>query len=219
MNIARRHSRGFTLMELIIALGITVMIGAVLAGAMHTSFKAKESTERALKAARGLDAIGEILSSDLASAVPPTGIFASGFQGGSESILFYAAGGESRAVLPGDIRKIELFLSDDPLQSNMLLRRVNTNLTPADAEATAPDEPLCRYVTKFQLEYSDGTQWLEGWDSTAHQDADNLDSLPLAVRITLEITPPEEPMRRMVKVVNLPCAQPSMGVTPFGGGM
>ena len=64
---------------------------------------------------------------------------------------------------------------------------------------------LCRGVTAFNLRYFDGSQWQQGWDSTAQNN-----ELPAAVEVTLTLVRPiaagQNQELRYVRVFPLSCS-------------
>ncbi|MCP4454420.1 MAG: hypothetical protein GY809_23435 [Planctomycetes bacterium] len=70
-----------------------------------------------------------------------------------------------------------------------LVRYVTDNLQTED-EQEPVEEVLCRNVRALNFRYYDGLRWYEDWDST-----EQLDALPMAVEVTLEMEPHEENAR------------------------
>ena len=125
----RRH-RGFTLLEMLVAIGMSAIIAGSLATSLYVGFRARTSAERAVEEAHVSDAIGDIVAREIATALPPTGIMAGSFTGAADSIAFYCPGPEPKAEIQSNCRYVEYSLSDDgalPDQHN-LIRKVNTNL-------------------------------------------------------------------------------------------
>jgi hypothetical protein len=150
-----------------------------------------------------------------------------------ESLLLAAESGASPSQLAG-LKTVSYFLrSDDSLAladlsqdsqtSGGLMRReadwapgtteTDTEATPAESSEDA--QSLANEVTELGFRYSDGTDWLDEWDSTESG------QLPVAVEITLSIRPrtqttQQDPLAAMDAeadsliyrlVVNLPAAQ------------
>ena len=179
-----KASRGFTLLELLLALMITATIAGTLATSLFVGFRARSSAERAIGTTRAMDAAGDMLTRDLSNALPPTGILAGAFNGAADSISFYCTGQESHATVKGDFKLVEYALADDPNNPGhgILVRRVTTNLlSPTQIDPT--DEPICRNVESIAFSYFDGSNWTDTWDSTQQ---DN--TLPIAVKMTLQLT-------------------------------
>lgn len=219
----------FTLLELLLALAISLIIVAALGASLYTAFHARANIQQALDDTRSSDLAGDTLSKELANALPPTpnasananifstGAFATGgvligpFEGSATNVDFCTSGPEPRANLQPDVREVEYLLVGDT-QSNyqMLVRRVNTNLL-SPQTTTPPDQVICHNVTNFTLSYYDGTTWNDTWDSTQQSNA-----LPVAVQFILELSPrnPGEPTRQDTRMIPLSCAVASAA----GGG-
>lgn len=115
-------------------------------------------------------------------------------------------------VPQSECKQVEITI-DQPNGSNdfCLVRRVwhNVQTLNQNFDTTNPDqeEVICRGVQSFTVQYYDGYEWLDTWDSTQE---DN--QLPVAVQITLEIDPPagttdrNAQTKRYVQVIRLPCS-------------
>ena len=216
--------RGFTLLELLIAMLLVSIVALTLAGSLRIAFKARDSAEASVAPARGADVAADILRVDLESALLPRGLFASSFIGSdgvgaggldSDSLSFHAAapaGDEELDLalgLPqGDIRRVELALATVPdTNESALVRRVKNNLVTQIETDQTHDEVLCRHVVGFGLRYFDGLTWRDTWDSTQEENR-----LPQAIEVTLDIQPPapagqpEQPPVRQSRIIRLPCA-------------
>ena len=162
-----RCPSAFTLLELLLAMAITVIVAGTLAGSLYAAYRVKNAAERAIEVVRATSAAGDIFSRDLTYTLPATGILAGIFTGDIVSVSFYASGTEPRATTQGDCKLIEygLIPATDGKSDQMLSRRVTTNLL-APTVTDAPDEQSCRNVTLFSLRYFDGTEWQDSWVST-----------------------------------------------------
>jgi hypothetical protein len=171
-----------------------VTIAFSLAGAIRAGFKARDSAENAVEPSRTAELAVEVMRSDIESAAPPRGILAGLFTGSpstdekgeSDYLSFYStAPGPNHDYGSGELRQIELMAYTDPTSGeHLLVRRVTTNLL-SEVQQVPDDEVLCRNVGQFMLEYFDGTDWVNTWDSSQY---DN--TLPSAVRMTLELERP-----------------------------
>ena len=195
MQRRRTDRAGFTLLEMLFALGMMSMLAGALYSALHVAFRARSITLRALNPPRRAELAMEMLRPMLAAALPPTGILAGECIGTDEvsetgedldSLVLYvrAARGGLLGSPAGTVR-VELALSDPEGQEGhrKLVRRMTANLL-APEEPEPVEEVLCRGVVALDLWYSDGTSWLETWDSPS---MDN--SLPVAVEVTLTLAP------------------------------
>lgn len=185
------HS-GFTLLEVLIAMALMAVIAMSLYSSMYVAMKSKRSIEAAVGPYRYLNPTFDFLQKDLACAMAPGDVLAGEFQGvdgsiagagGGDMLLFFTSNyvpGEDEIAC--DIAQTEYFLeSRDGWKELVLVRRQTTNLlSPKTVEGKS--EVICRGVTSFNLQYYDGYEWLDTWDSTTQ---DNM--LPAAVSISLTL--------------------------------
>lgn len=205
--------RGFTLLELILAMAITCMLAMTLYATLRTAFKAQASATSAVESLRSVQVALQMVDRDLSCALPPTGILAGAFYGipqgsgtdPSDTVEFYAI--TTGVDDPNDptradgMRRIDITLEAAPDGTMSLIRRVQRNLT--SLEDLPPDEEiLCRNVTSLTYRYFDGTQWTDSWDSTTESD-----TLPLAVEMTIELAPTGRDTRgyHLTRTFTLPC--------------
>jgi general secretion pathway protein J len=213
--------RGFTLLELLIAMTMMAIIAASLYTSMSIGFKAKEGAEKVVEKGRSAEIAIELIKSMLASSVVPNGILAGEFKGEDEkgekgydadTLTFFTADynpGEDE--LASDIEKVELSISiRKDSQERVIVRKVTTNLlspTTLDPE----EEALCGGVRSMNLRYYDGSGWQDEWDSS-----ENDNTLPKAVEITIVLedtesaesntTDNEEDLYKYTETILLPCS-------------
>ena len=77
--------KGFTLLELLIALALTALLSGVLYSSMYFGFKSRESAVRSLDAIQKASNAFTLLTQDFDGAMPPTGILAGEFTGAAAS--------------------------------------------------------------------------------------------------------------------------------------
>ena len=171
---------------------------AVLAGSLYamlsTAFTARRTAHGAIDPVRRAELAVELMRADIESAVVPKGILAGGFLGEDafdasgkcmDGLMLHgvASGAvDADAEGAGDVRRVELACEPgDGGRGMVLVRRVWRCLLATHVEEPAA-EVLCRGVRSLDLKYHDGTDWQDSWDSATR---DN--SLPLAVRVTLEL--------------------------------
>lgn len=202
----RRAPRGFTLLELLLSVVMTAIIAASLAASLYIAFRARVSAQNAVEATRAIDAVGDVVSRDIASALPPgvtTGALAGTFIGEIESLEFYCTGPESKASVQGDCSRVEyaVVVNETNASQNDLIRYVTTNLlSPTLLDPT--EERICRGVETFTLSYFDGANWNDTWDSSQHNN-----TLPVAIELTLVLAParPDADPVQTVRTIALPC--------------
>ncbi|HVS72938.1 MAG TPA: type II secretion system protein GspJ [Phycisphaerae bacterium] len=131
----------------------------------------------------------------------------SGATGGSGGGLLGGLNGAGNGLSSGpynaDVKQVEYTVAPDDSGTPCLIRYVTSNLL-ADIQPDPDQEIICRGVQSFNVEYFDGTTWESSWDSTS---TDPVNELPVAVRITLELTPtaPGGQITRIIRVINLAC--------------
>lgn len=231
----RRHTTGFTLLELILAVTITAVISSVMFASLRIAFKARDQAEGRLAGRVAARTTLDLIAADLSAAPAPTGRIAGPFIGTNErmgaareadTISFVTAA----IALPadedlGDLRGVELALIEDPNDpaTRMLVRYVTSNLL----ASTVPEpeaQVLARGVVAFNVRYFDGGDWLDEWDSAEQEDA-----LPNAVELTLTVRPEQQDNSEsdfdeaddltMVRLIQLPQApQPESSGSSGGAG-
>lgn len=217
----RRQHDGFTLLELLVAMGLMLVMASCLYMALYTGFRAHRSALSAVEpTSLAVNAI-ELLKEDICGVLPPGSGLAGAFIGtdstgikgvDADGLEFYTthiyADDEQ---LAGGVGKIELLLEEDSENAYgeyLLIRRVATNLLPPK-DAEPEEQVLCRHVASLNLRYFDGESWLDDWDSTT-----DANSLPLALEIDIEVLhngkgvrnrTDESARRRLVQAFALPC--------------
>ena len=181
---------GFTLLELILAMGMISMLAVSLYATLRVAFKARESATSGIAPMRSANVALDLIGEDLESALPPTGLLAGAFlaqhlgdvQNSQDTIEFYCIGSSDSADPPNSagFRKVDIgALASPDGKGYVLVRRITNNLL-SPQEVTPEEEILCRKVRSFALRYYDGTQWYEEYDSTQMGDI-----LPVAVQVDL----------------------------------
>jgi len=216
----RRRRAGFTLLEVLLAMAMMTMLAGSLYAGLHIAFSARERMQAAGGPARAGQVAVDLIRRDLESALPPRGILAGVFYGAdavgadgsdADSLLFHAGvtslTGEAVAC---DVSRIEFALGEDEDGTPALIRYRTTNLLAAETPEPY-SEVLLRNVASLNFYYFDGSDWLESWDSTAHDD-----SLPPAVEVRLELEPERDDTdddtgHTFMTIVRLPCASPPEG--------
>jgi type II secretion system protein J len=197
MKPARSDNRGFTLLELLIAMTMMTIIAASLYTSMSIGFKARESAERVVEKGRSAGIAVETIKNMVASAMVPSGILAGSFVGEddendggypADTLTFYTADyNPGEAEVACDIEKVEISMSARKnTNERVIVRKVTTNLlSPTTLD---PDEEiLCGNVRSMNLQYYDGSDWQDDWASS-----ENDNSLPRAVKITIVLENTED---------------------------
>jgi len=217
MTLRSIKQRGFTLLEMLVALAIMGILASGLYMSLHIAFRAQKSAERTIAPVRAGTLALELLRRDLVSALPPTGILAGAFIGedakaefsteDADLLVFYSTVEDAGRGATG-IRMIEFALaSTEDGSEKILVRRVTENLL-APIMPEPVEEVLCRNVKSLNVRHFDGTEWQDSWDSGMAGD-----TLPLAVEVTLTLPDPDaspeddEEGRAFTRVFLLPCSR------------
>ena len=197
----RERSRAFTLIEMILAVGIAaivlISINAVFFSALHL----REATTNAVDEATPLEQTFTILRRDLQCVVTPnptaamslrgsfrTGNIASVGVADTVNAEIYTATGALREHEPwGDIQRVTYGLKNSTAAAGAgkdLIRSVTRNLL----SGTTPEieeQFLLGGVESVQFVCYDGIQWLDEWDTTSVSSVNT--NLPSAVRVLIQM--------------------------------
>jgi general secretion pathway protein J len=199
--------RGFTLLEIIVAVAITAMIGATIAAAFASGFKAKEIVESEADRYRGLRVSMDRMVREIGAAFVsdrydtrrfrdqndrPTN-----FIGARDRLLFTSL---AHQRLYADAKESDQMVVEYTVHSSSapgakgrqdLFRRENPNLYGEDRmERGGVEDVLLEDVKRVEFSYwdSDKKDWVNEWDT---RKLEKKSILPTRVRITL-VRPDEE---------------------------
>lgn len=220
----KARSRGMTLLEIMVSLGVMAMISLLIYGAFDSLSRGRRGEAmRADRARQGRDAIERItreLQGSFLSlhtpVVPALITRITGFVGQSSSqydridFTAFAHRRITKEAKESDQSEISYFVVKDPdVDGKMDLVRREQAPIDFDWKKGGVVNVLAEDVEKFDLRYLDPTtgQWVETWDSTSM--VAQLNRLPLEVRIELELKPVRNtpPFKYVTKVV-IPMQQP-----------
>eukprot|EP00752_Nemacystus_decipiens_P014029 g12465.t1 len=193
--ISGADQKSVELKTVILAVMVTSIVTAGLFASMSGVFKTRRQVEDHLSGRDALRSAVTLLRQDL-QCVPPAGGRIGGVFIGEDATGMNSVDADALTYVTAnpalksdqdfaDLRQVELRLlesSDDP-EHYVLARLVTGNLL-----ATTTPEPslqvLARRVVSLDLQYYDGGEWLDEWDSTL---LDN--EVPAAVRVVLTLAP------------------------------
>jgi general secretion pathway protein J len=224
---APRRSRGFTLIEMILAMVVAAMLLAAVVSSLFGAVRLRRTALEAREASLPRHHVEQRLARDLTAAVSPTGLLNGPFlvlsSGSGEDardvIEFHTTSGVIEESAPwGDIRRVEYFIDEDQPavggEGFALVRRETFNLLPSTEDETGRrDTVLLAAARGFSVECHDGTSWLESWDSATVDNAN-----PNAVRLTVY---PQSAEAAPIVVVRRILVQPrptATGAAPAGLG-
>jgi len=216
---------GFTLLELIVAIALMDVIALTLYSSMNVAFKTRQTTLDSLKPYQSITPIFEFIRKDLTSAMSPDGILAGVFVGESvpftnlqdaDTLSFYSAAYQPKEnEITSNVIHVQYALENDYDRDQIVLKRytVKNILSPIAVE---PDEEVIgRNIDGFDIQYYDGTAWLDDWDSSVEDS-----TLPWGVRVTISILDKnrsrfsrnDDPYRYFSRIFMLPFANQEVPV-------
>jgi len=188
--------RGFTVVELVVAMAIAAILSGVLYESLSTAFKAQSAATSSLESSRTAALAMDLLSNDIQNTMQPgtASVLAGSFEGTTSTdghgnpaadLVFYTNSfAADHADGNGEIKEVELTVEARPNGEQDLVRRVSANLL-SEQGVTPDEETVCRNVAGFNLRYYTGSDWQDTWDSTQE---DN--TVPAAVEVTLQLQRP-----------------------------
>lgn len=201
MKRARLDRRGFTLVEIVVAVGLLAIIATISFMAITASVKAQgvleeeDVTNQAARVAMATlrrDFAMAWLTQNLTTITTYRTLFVG--QNGDPDRAWFASISHHRKVKDsreGDQTEITLWLEDDPETPGtyVLLRREAPRID-QEPERDGVIYPLAYRVKSFDLRYlaQDTAEWVEEWDSTG---AERANTLPRAVQIILVLMGPD----------------------------
>lgn len=208
-----RDRRAFTLIELLLAIGMVAMLMLSLYVGMSTAFRARRSVSAQTDVMRQAKAALDLIEQDLRSVLPPGGTLAGPFLGtlaGTVATIDCYSLGADYATLgqpASDGMRHVLLMTYEEGAGHTLVRYVTRDLL-GTAGGSPEEEILARDVSTFTVRFYDGTTWTDTWDSTILSNA-----LPLAAEVNIGIKRPsvDDPERvyTLSRLITLPC-----GLTP-----
>src|SRR5262249_34826775 len=210
------RSRGFTLLEVLVASAILSLVLAALYSVFSRTLASKRLAEgradRCRSARIVLLRLGEVVQASLPftrgnSHFSGETRRAHAFPEGALSFVSFAHTLVSSAGRESDLNEVGYTLLPDPdmVGSYRLVRRVNLDPGVADPAAdrspNREEYPLLSRVRGLRLRFFDGRAWREEWG----QD-DTRDKLPQAVEATLYMQDSQEAVAEFSTVIDLPLA-------------
>jgi type II secretion system protein J len=201
--VIRQSLRGFTLIEMILAMGIAAIVLITIGSVFFSSLRLRDDTADMVDAASPVDAAVTFIKRDLQCAVTPTngtskvlsGSFRAGNNLTSEGVeepvaveLFTASGALSESAPWGDIQRVTYGLknpTDSSATGKDLYRSVTRNLL-ALSSADVTEQLMLSGVASVKFSCYDGTQWNDTWDTTSLTAINT--NLPLAVRVDIQMS-------------------------------
>jgi type II secretion system protein J len=205
MKLARstiRLTPAFTLIELILAIGVAAIVLVAINAVFFASLHLREATTAAVAEAFPVDAALATLRRDLLCVVPPgsNSVLVGDFKAGDVTSIgvvdpmnleIYTATGalNSDPAQPwGDVQRVTYGLKSPVPASGSgkdLIRTVTRNLL-SEITPEIEEQWMLSNVQSLQFQCFDGLQWNDQWDTSSTSTTLNT-NLPLAVRVRIEM--------------------------------
>jgi len=201
MTIKTNNEKAFTLVEMILAIGVAALVLVAVNAVLFTSLHLREVTTNVVDAATPVDQTVTYLRRDLQCIVTPTNgtskILSGSFRVGngissvgvSDPVAaeIYTASGALSANTPwADIQRVTYELKNSTAVSGRrdLYRSVTRNLLSVSTPDVA-DQLMLSGVQSVKFSCYDGAQWNDTWDTTDPTSVNT--NLPLAVRVEIKL--------------------------------
>jgi type II secretion system protein J len=201
VKIGTNNKKAFTLVEMILAVGVAALVLIVVNVVLFTALHLRDATADTVDAESPVDAAVTFLKRDLQCCVTPTNgtskVLSGDFRVGNISStgvsdpvaieMFTATGALSDSQPWGDIQRVtyELKNAADPsVPGKDLYRSVLRNLLTVSTP-TVDDQFMLSGVTSVKFSCYDGAQWNDTWDTTSLTSVNT--NLPLAVRVDIQM--------------------------------
>ena len=199
MKIESNNAAAFTLIEMILAIGVASIVLIAANAAFFTALHLRDATADAVDAASPIDQSLTLLRRDLQCAVTPkaSGVLSGDFKIGNVTStgisdpvaaeIYTATGALSENAPWGDIQRVTYELKNSTSGGNGrdLYRSVTRNLL-TETTPDVEDQLMIRGVDSVQFSAYDGSQWNDSWDTTDTTSANT--NLPVAVRVDIQLT-------------------------------
>ena len=199
MTINTNHRRAFTLIEMILAIGVAAIVLVAANSVFFTALHLRNATAEVVDAAAPIDQAVAIMRHDLQCAVTPnpSGTLSGGFKIGNVTStgindpvaaeLYTATGTLSETTPWGDIQRVTYELKNSTRAAGGLdLYRSVTRNVLSTATPDVADQLMLRGVQSVRFSAYDGAQWFTAWDTTDTSSANT--NLPVAVRVAIQLT-------------------------------
>lgn len=205
-------ARAFTLIEVILALGIFAIVMVAINTAFFAALRLRQRSTESLEQSVPVNRALQLLRRDLINAVPPGGVLAGDFRSGNMGgasgngstkannstasrglgtaqyggLDFFTTTGTLSDDVPwGDIQEVNYQLQDPPDRQHSYGRdlvRTVTRNLLATTTQAADVQRLMGNVENLDFFYFDGSQWQDSWDTSAGNT-----NLPQAVRVSIRL--------------------------------
>lgn len=214
MKIETNNTSAFTLIEMILAIGVAAIVLVAINAVLFTALHLREVTSAVVDAATPLDQATTFLRRDLQCAVTPkpSGVLSGDFKiGNVNSVgitepvaaeMFTATGALSQGAPWADIQRVTYELKNSTGSSGTrdLYRSVTRNILTTSSPDVA-DQLMLSGVASVKFSGYDGASWNDTWDTSDVTSVNT--NLPLAVRVEIKLAGSDtttEPIQLVVPI-------------------
>lgn len=233
MKIKTNKLNAFTLIEMILAIGIASLALLCATAVLFTAFRLRDDTAALVDSASPVDATVSYIKRDLQGCVSPTNgtskVLSGSFRAGnginsagvSDPVaieMFTTTGALSDRQPWGEIQRVTYGLknpTDARANGRELYRTVLRNLL-STSTPEVEEQLMLGGVESLQISCYDGSQWQTAWDTSSLSSVNT--NLPLAVRVEIKLAgnPLNEPIQLVVPIDVV--ARTNRTVTVSSGG-
>ena len=192
------NQQAFTLIEMILAIGISAMVLIVISSALMSTLRLRQATEDMVDAASPIDQATAYIKRDLQCVMTPTngtskilsGAFrignlsSAGVSGNVVAEMYTATGALSDSAPWGDVQRVTYELKDSGSGSQDLYRSVMRNIL-AITTPQVTDQLLMGGVSSVKFTAYDGQAWDDAWDTSNPNSI--YTNLPAAVKVEIHL--------------------------------
>ena len=190
------RSRGFTLIELVLALGIAAIVLTAINSVFFAALRLRNATVKVAEETMPVERALDIIKKDIAGIMPAGTL--PGVMGTDATMIgvtqplvveFYTSTGIIRDDYPSDdVQKVDYWLQDSTNRNSGaigkdLMRGVTSNLLPSSPAAPSAQKILSG-VQSFYFSYFDGTNWNSSWST-------QLSNTPVVMKCFLTFAAPK----------------------------
>lgn len=215
------NRRGFTLLEVLMAITACAVILAAIYGIFFKAIGLRDKATERVRDVRVQAHAAQVLRNDLRNALVSGGKMAAVLTGSRTApetsfpgYLKFITTTAPDVVdeLRGELQEVAFYVVADPEaavsgeRTGLLVRAVEHNLL-ATVREDAIEEPLLRGVEAIEVAFYDGTDWQESWEVTT-----DAPTLPQGVRVRIQSAAerPGEPKPPAIEVVVPWTTQPAI---------